>query len=125
MLPTFNVTGDMVLTKHASFTGENVQGRSPSLSIGDFVISVHPYTPDRLVCKQILGMPGDTICVDPTADGGKEMVTIPRGHVWLAGLNPSHSIDSRVYGPVPIALLRGKIIAKVSHHLPLQMPNDD
>lgn len=41
-------------------------------------------------------------------------VRIPRGHVWLAGDNLSNSTDSRAYGPVPVALLKGKVLARVS-----------
>ncbi|KAI5449967.1 hypothetical protein NCC49_003858 [Naganishia albida] len=40
-------------------------------------------------------------------------VRIPRGHVWLAGDNLSNSTDSRAYGPVPVALLKGKVLARV------------
>lgn len=39
---------------------------------------------------------------------------VPQGHVWLEGDNPDNSLDSRYYGPVPLALLRGRIVAKAS-----------
>lgn len=42
-----------------------------------------------------------------------EHVRIPRGHVWLAGDNLSNSTDSRAYGPVPLALVKGKVLARV------------
>lgn len=38
---------------------------------------------------------------------------VPRGHVWLQGDNLLHSLDSRVYGPVPLALVRGKVMCQV------------
>ena len=38
------------------------------------------------------------------------VISVPPGHVWLEGDNPYNSTDSRDYGPVPIALLKGKII---------------
>lgn len=40
-------------------------------------------------------------------------IRIPRGYVWIAGDNMSNSTDSRVYGPVPIGLVKGKVLAKI------------
>jgi len=39
------------------------------------------------------------------------MVQVPEGHVWLAGDNLPYTRDSRTYGPLPIGLIKGKIIA--------------
>jgi inner membrane protease subunit 1 len=39
------------------------------------------------------------------------MVQVPEGHVWLAGDNLPYTRDSRTYGPLPMALIKGKIIA--------------
>ena len=41
------------------------------------------------------------------------MFKIPKGHVWLQGDNTVNSIDSRDYGPVPEATLKGRVIARV------------
>uniref|UniRef100_A0A4W5N872 Peptidase S26 domain-containing protein n=1 Tax=Hucho hucho TaxID=62062 RepID=A0A4W5N872_9TELE len=38
---------------------------------------------------------------------------VPKGHVWLEGDNLSNSADSRSYGPVPYALIRGRVCLKV------------
>ena len=38
---------------------------------------------------------------------------IPEGHCWLAGDNLPDSRDSRDYGPLPMALIKGKVIAKI------------
>ena len=40
-------------------------------------------------------------------------VQIPQGHVWLQGDNYYNSTDSRHYGPVPYAVLRGRVVLKV------------
>lgn len=38
---------------------------------------------------------------------------IPKGHCWIVGDNLGVSRDSRHFGPLPIALIQGKVIAKV------------
>jgi type IV secretory pathway protease TraF len=40
-------------------------------------------------------------------------VQVPPGQVWLEGDNPFNSTDSRTYGPVPLALVRGVVRFKV------------
>lgn len=37
-----------------------------------------------------------------------EMIQVPEGHVWLEGDNLGWSRDSRAYGPVPMALIKGR-----------------
>lgn len=82
------------------------------LQLGDLVVAVSPTNPARAVCKRVLGLPGDTLHFDPR-DDNSPMVTVPRGHVWLAGDNINNSTDSRHYGSVPMALLRGRVVARV------------
>ena len=38
---------------------------------------------------------------------------MPEGHCWLIGDNLPESRDSRTYGPVPLALIKGKVIARL------------
>lgn len=45
----------------------------------------------------------------------RRLERVPQGHVWLEGDNASNSTDSRAYGPVPLAMVRGKVLFKVSH----------
>jgi mitochondrial inner membrane protease subunit 1 len=45
--------------------------------------------------------------------GGK-LIRVPKGHVWIEGDNVVNSIDSRDYGPVPEATLKGRVLARVS-----------
>lgn len=37
-----------------------------------------------------------------------EMIQVPEGHVWVEGDNSSWSRDSRYFGPVPMALIKGR-----------------
>lgn len=38
---------------------------------------------------------------------------VPEGHCWVLGDNLPYSRDSRFYGPLPLALIKGKVLAKV------------
>ncbi len=42
-------------------------------------------------------------------------VQVPTGHVWIQGDNLTHSLDSRQYGPVPLAMVRGRVLVQVGH----------
>ena len=41
-------------------------------------------------------------------------VTVPRGAVFVLADNRSNSVDSRDFGPVRLADVRGRVLAKVS-----------
>lgn len=95
------------------------------VSVGDVVVIQHP---DRIgtVCKRVLGLPGD-IVTKPTRrnnlnstkqlkryrNGLNGGLVIPDGHIWLEGDNPWNSADSRNYGPVPAALIVGRVLLRV------------
>jgi len=40
-------------------------------------------------------------------------IIIPPGHVWIEGDNTKNSSDSRYYGPVPIGLIKSRVILRV------------
>ncbi|KAI8926711.1 peptidase S24/S26A/S26B/S26C [Entophlyctis helioformis] len=105
MLPTFNIVGDFVLVERLSW-------RRRRLALGDVILSVSPHDPTRIVCKRILGLPGDVVCKDPLTYP-HEWLTVPEGTVWLQGDNLTNSTDSRSYGPVPMSLIRGHVVATV------------
>ena len=46
--------------------------------------------------------------------GEGKFIKVPKGHIWVVGDNLSNSTDSRHYGPVPLAMVRGKVLARVS-----------
>jgi len=87
------------------------------LTRGDLITFESPITRGRLVCKRLIGLPGDAVCVDPTGQYADSDVHIrvPKGHVWVCGDNMSGSRDSRQYGPVPMGLIKGRIVASVSN----------
>ncbi|KAI0307838.1 LexA/Signal peptidase [Multifurca ochricompacta] len=110
MLPTMAQEGEAVIENRLSF-----RLNPDSLKRGDLVTFESPLTPGRLVCKRLLGLPGDIICVDPTGlkAPSSEHVVVPKGHIWLMGDNAVFSRDSRDYGPVPLSLVRGTLWARV------------
>jgi inner membrane protease subunit 1 len=38
---------------------------------------------------------------------------VPEGHCWVIGDNVPYSRDSRHFGPLPMGLVRGKVLAVV------------
>ncbi|ORY97253.1 peptidase S24/S26A/S26B/S26C [Syncephalastrum racemosum] len=105
MLPNFNMTGDIVAVEHVSHHFRGYQ-------MGDVVVCISPASPGRAVLKRILGMPGDHVCVDPTA-AERKYIDVPAGHIWVCGDNLSNSTDSRFYGPVAMGLIRGRVFARI------------
>ncbi|KAK6357066.1 hypothetical protein TWF718_001393 [Orbilia javanica] len=109
MLPTLPTSGSVVVN--------NLYSRGRGIKVGDLIAAHRPDDMDVLLLKRVIGMPGDYVVTDPMAAGkGEEtmMVRVPEGHCWIAGDNLSHSIDSRFYGPVPLALVMGKVVAQVA-----------
>lgn len=109
------------------------------LKVGDVVTYKHPVITGSQGCKRIVGMPGDYVCVmapgkpmdyeekaggatsHEEAAGGERrekfasykdaMIRVPEGHCWLAGDNLEFSRDSRNFGPIPLNLVNGKVVA--------------
>jgi signal peptidase I len=109
---------------------------SSGINIGDVVVLEHS---DRegTVCKRVLGLPGDIVLRpkqsslfssehrdvvelfedDEKVDGRSQvkslsdssLLIVPDGHIWVEGDNSTNSADSRNYGPVPSALVVGKV----------------
>ncbi|KKK16972.1 hypothetical protein ARAM_006903 [Aspergillus rambellii] len=84
------------------------EGPSMGIAVGDVVRFYHPTFLGVHGAKRVIGMPGDFVCRDLAFS-----VDVPEGHVYLAGDNLPWSRDSRNYGPIPMALINGKIIARV------------
>ncbi|AOW07782.1 peptidase S24/S26A/S26B/S26C [Yarrowia lipolytica] len=103
MIPTLDEKGDFVNIDKLKSRGRGVQ-------VGDVVVAIKPTTSDQRVCKRISGMPGDIILIDPERSDN-EFIQVPKGHCWVTGDNLSMSLDSRTYRAMPLALVKGKIIA--------------
>ncbi|KAJ5832551.1 Peptidase S26A signal peptidase I [Penicillium riverlandense] len=110
MYPTFSPRGDYLLISRMHRNGKGI-------AVGDVVRFNHPTFLGVHGAKRVVGMPGDFVCRDApfSTEVGKtpDMIQVPEGHVFLMGDNLPWSRDSRNYGPVPMALINGKIVARV------------
>ncbi|KAL5119667.1 hypothetical protein ACEQ8H_002513 [Pleosporales sp. CAS-2024a] len=103
--------------------------RGRGVQVGDVVTYTHPLFPNQHGCKRIIGMPGDFVSVmtpgrrdeDTEAKDVEEkwarvkehVIQVPEGHCWVAGDNLDWSRDSRLFGPLPLGLVRAKVLAVV------------
>lgn len=104
MMPTINYKDDYVHVNKFNKLGRRCQ-------FGDIVVVAKPTDPSQRVCKRITGMPRDFVLIDPSDPHSHDMIQVPDGHIWVTGDNLSHSIDSRTYGPLPMALIKGRVVA--------------
>ncbi|PXF43926.1 Mitochondrial inner membrane protease subunit 1 [Gracilariopsis chorda] len=84
MEPTLSARGDVLLTARMTPRA------------GDIVVAVKPTDADTHVVKRLV-----------------RRQRCPPHHVWLRGDNAPRSLDSRHYGAVPDALLRGVVVARL------------
>eukprot|EP00257_Ricinus_communis_P016708 XP_015574965.1 mitochondrial inner membrane protease subunit 1 [Ricinus communis] len=108
MLPTLNLTGDLVLA-------ERISPRFGKVGPGDIVLVRSPVNPKRIVTKRVMGVEGDSVTyvVDPKNSDASNTVVVPKGHIWIEGDNVYDSNDSRKFGAVPYGLLHAKVFWRV------------
>jgi inner membrane protease subunit 2 len=91
--------------------------RHGNLGRGDVVVLISPRDPNHILIKRIIGLEGDTVSLRKRTNDslksrfGRECVIIPSGHCWLEGDHGEKSLDSNVFGPVPLGL----VFAKATH----------
>ncbi|KAI1958427.1 hypothetical protein LOZ58_005159 [Ophidiomyces ophidiicola] len=107
MYPTIHFKGDYLLISKYYKYGRRVE-------VGDIVTFKHPsYL--MMAAKRVTGLPGDYVVIDPEDQSGSlaKMIQVPEGHIMVTGDNLPWSRDSRDFGPLPMGLITGKVIAKV------------
>ena len=67
----------------------------------------------RKRCNSIEGVLGGGHVIGIPWGTWTDITQVPEGHCWLIGDNVDASRDSRFYGPLPLALIKGKVIARV------------
>ncbi|KAG2381330.1 hypothetical protein C9374_006319 [Naegleria lovaniensis] len=123
MKPTLNsewgLTGPASSRKSSSSRDwiliKRVKDHKNELDINDIVVFISPEEPRTTAIKRVKALPGQVY--QPSrrdADGhvptGKY---IPKGHVWVEGDNAVSSVDSNMYGPIPMGLIRGKAVCVI------------
>eukprot|EP00262_Sarcandra_glabra_P018263 TRINITY_DN648_c1_g2_i1.p1 TRINITY_DN648_c1_g2~~TRINITY_DN648_c1_g2_i1.p1 ORF type:complete len:168 (+),score=10.72 TRINITY_DN648_c1_g2_i1:237-740(+) len=108
MLPTLNLTGDVVLV-------DRMSTRFGKIDCGDVVLVRSPENPRKIVTKRVVGMDSDrvTFVVDLKHDDRTSTIVVPKGHVWIQGDNVYASNDSRHFGAIPYGLILGKVFYRV------------
>lgn len=101
MEPTFH-TGQLVVAQPSSSWFFDVT----DIKVDDIVIARDPTNPLQNVCKRVVGVSGHRI---PVALRDR-FSYVPAGSLWLEGDNSVESRDSRTYGPVPLGLVRGRVV---------------
>ncbi|KAL4641993.1 mitochondrial inner membrane protease subunit 1-like [Arapaima gigas] len=120
---TFEYIGEFVLcsgpsmeptiSNHDLVFSERLSRHLYRIEKGDIVIAKSPFDPKMNICKRVIGLEGDKVCTSSPSDVFKTHTYVPKGHVWLEGDNLRNSTDSRTYGPVPYALIRGRVWLKL------------
>ncbi|KAI1648173.1 LexA/Signal peptidase [Daldinia loculata] len=106
MLPTF-------LTMNEWFVTDRSHRRGRGVRVGDCVVYSIPVEPGEEGIKRVLGLPGDYVLLNSPGVGADTMIQIPKGHCYIVGDNLPWSRDSRDFGPIPMGLIKGKVVAKV------------
>jgi signal peptidase I len=80
---------------------------APSRSIrrGDVVTIRSPANASIDLIKRVIALPGDLVVLRRGA-----VWWLPRGHIWVEGDNKLNSHDSNQFGPVPVALIKGRVV---------------
>ncbi|KXT12211.1 hypothetical protein AC579_3448 [Pseudocercospora musae] len=88
--------------------------RGRGIHVGDVVSFRHPVKEGVHAVKRIVGLSGDLVLMY-TPGQSDAMLQVPEGHCWVVGDNLPHSRDSRHFGPLPLALISGKVISKIDY----------
>ena len=118
-------SGERVLVN--KFTYRYVRGPKP----GDIVVFQYPKEPDRDFIKRVVAVAGDSVeiregkvyvngqlfseapSVRLSEEDSPAEVTVPPDSVWVLGDNRNNSEDSRWFGPVSLAYIRGMAFFRV------------
>jgi len=107
MMPTLSMAGDTLLidrTLNLPNWIKAVVGLDVEPKVGDIIVAKSPTDSTQTVCKRVIALEGQKA---PTGN------VVPPGRIWIEGDNKANSTDSRDYGPIPLALIEGKVICRI------------
>jgi signal peptidase I len=101
-LPDFGESGKQLIKRVIGLPGDRVVVANNVITIYD---KKHPrgFQPDAT-------MPYGNVI---NGTQGNEDIVIPQGYVFVCGDNRDDSLDSRVFGPVPVSDIVGKLVFRV------------
>jgi signal peptidase I len=101
-LPDFGESGKQLIKRVIALPGERVVVANNVLTVYN---KQHPngFQPDAT-------LPYGKVIKDTE---GNEDITVPAGYVFVCGDNRDDSLDSRVFGPVPLKDIVGKLVFRV------------
>ena len=83
---------------------------SRSWQRNDVVVARSPADRRRVIFSRLKHLEGDYVKVRTSA-GFYKLIVVPRGHCWMEADVPANADDSRCLGPLPYALIEGKVRA--------------
>ncbi|ESO13038.1 hypothetical protein HELRODRAFT_93614 [Helobdella robusta] len=72
---------------------------------GEVVCLTCPSDPKQKILKRIIALEGDIV---RTINYKEKHITVPKGYCWVEGDNHKQSLDSNIFGPVPLGLINSK-----------------
>ena len=111
MLPTFLVDGEWFVVDRRCRRGRGVR-------VGDCVLYAIPVASASSPgggggggegVKRVMGLPGDYVLLNSPGARSAAMMQVPPGHCYITGDNLPWSRDSRDFGPLPLALVKGRV----------------
>jgi signal peptidase I len=147
-MATFITKGDQIVAERFSLLGELPQRGDVVTFTTEGIKSPYMKMPKPVIfIKRLIGLPGDRLefkdgvlqvndrPVSAYFDAkdithlplmnlapGKS-VTVPKDHVFVMGDNSGNSLDSRYWGPLPVANLRQKYLFHLKHGPPMKEEN--
>lgn len=97
MRPTLDA-GDLIVV---------LPGKVAQPRVGSVVLVRDPREPSRETVKRVVAVAGEP------ADLAGDVRTVTAGHIAVRGDDARASTDSRRFGPVPLELVTGRVVARV------------
>ena len=111
MVPSFNARGG------PSYVLLDLLTPVTKIQPSDVVLCHDPEEYGQYILKRVSALAGQLVDVEEDFTGeyarkyvyeGK--ISVPTGYCWVEGDNKSVSVDSREFGPVPLGLIKGRVI---------------